>query len=351
MNTNSKNNGMDLNRMKELMNYGKTNEPVKSSLVEFHQVGADGKTYGIIKEGTKYYIKAAPKKDDGIAVLAEDYDYIGGFANRKDYEYNSYASASKNFEFKMKSINEAVNAGKKPVINESKTKKETSEWQINETKEMRAEINRFNDILNNCNYILSEEKEKGGFTMKHTLPEAPKTHTGSADSVGGNPFTDTATAELDKDFNTKANNPKSQGAPFNKKEGSKSSEKGDAYTEKAKYIQSDGTSVADQKGKSTGKKPVMKESKRTVKLTEEQVLAWNKEMNYMDKSHGTKIGSSAPFDDKVSCNQSNQCKGGEGALEENAEKDSMIYNDRLKSPKPGIGNPRKWESEDGGNVF
>ena len=53
---------------------------------------ADGKTFGIIHECNKFYIKVAPKKD--TKGLAEEYDYIGGWNNRKENEFNSYALAS-----------------------------------------------------------------------------------------------------------------------------------------------------------------------------------------------------------------------------------------------------------------
>ena len=73
----------DLERMQQLMKYGINESSKKNSqsIVEYHQTAADGKTYGIVKECNKFYIKVAPKKD--TEVLAEDYDYIGGFMNKK----------------------------------------------------------------------------------------------------------------------------------------------------------------------------------------------------------------------------------------------------------------------------
>ena len=45
------------------MNYGlNENINTNNNSVELSQVAADGKTYGIVKEGTKYFIKVAPKK-------------------------------------------------------------------------------------------------------------------------------------------------------------------------------------------------------------------------------------------------------------------------------------------------
>ena len=125
--------------------------------IEYKTEGADGKTYGIIREGKKFYIKVAPKKD--TEVIAEDFDYIGGFMNKKSNEYLTYPMASKQLELKLMSINEACSS-KKPVIVEG-TKSEAAEWQVNETKEMRAELDRYAEIVNNVSHILKEDKEGG----------------------------------------------------------------------------------------------------------------------------------------------------------------------------------------------
>lgn len=281
--------------MQKLINYG-VNENTHSdkAVVEYHAEAADGKTYGIIRECNKYYIKVAPKKD--TALVAEDYDYIGGFNNRKENEYNSYNVASKQFDLKMKSLNEVHENNKKSTYQFKPV--ETAEWQINETKEMRAELNRFNDILYNVNGILSEDKN---FTTKHTLPEAPASNP-STEKVNG-PFTKTAVAKGDKDLKATEKNYKKAGAPFDedgtidnadmqstKNPKTSSSKKG--YCEKPKYVE---TGVAGQHP--TGAKAVkMNEDKKIVKITEQQVLAWSKERDYMDKSQGTEIGSSEPFE-------------------------------------------------------
>ena len=104
-----------LDRMKALMSYGVNEATARDSqsVVEYQTEGADGKTYGIIREGKKFYIKSAPKKDTKI--IAEDFEYIGGFMNKKNYEYLTYPMASKQLELKLMSINEACNA-KKPVV-------------------------------------------------------------------------------------------------------------------------------------------------------------------------------------------------------------------------------------------
>lgn len=294
------NNINELDRMKNLINYGKVEENTQSGAiiprVEYSQKAADGKTYGIIRECNKFYIKVAPKKD--TEVLAEDFDYIGGINNRKENEYSTYAKASKQFDLKMMSINEAHSV-KVPV--EQFKEQEDSEWQINETKEMRSELNRFMQITNNVQSILSEDKQ--GFTMNHDkVPEAPASH--PSDKKVNSPFTDTAVANGDKDFTKTATDPAKQGAPFDKdgeatnadmQSDKKPTGKTDAtYTEKAQYVPDN--TVADKKP-SGGKVVRVTEGKRTLKLTEEQVLAWNKSKEYMDMSHGTEIGSTAPYEE------------------------------------------------------
>ena len=79
-------------RMKQLMSYG-LNEGAKDkpySNIEYSKVAADGKLYGIVREGTKYYIKVSNKKENP---LTENFEYIGGFRNRKDNEYSGFAKA------------------------------------------------------------------------------------------------------------------------------------------------------------------------------------------------------------------------------------------------------------------
>lgn len=53
-----------LSRMKGLMNYGLQTESKNNtySSIEYQKLGADGNVYGIIREGSKYYIETAPNK-------------------------------------------------------------------------------------------------------------------------------------------------------------------------------------------------------------------------------------------------------------------------------------------------
>ena len=104
---NNVNQNETLARMKALMGYGlKTENKQAYSSVEYQKTGADGKIYGIVREGANYYIKVAPNKQN---LLKEDFGYIGGFRNRKDYQYDSYANAQKQFDLKMMSLKEAAN--------------------------------------------------------------------------------------------------------------------------------------------------------------------------------------------------------------------------------------------------
>lgn len=291
----------ELEAMRRLINFGNSdtvsvvnNKPI----LEYHMKGADGKTYGIIKECNKFYIKVAPPKD--TEPIAEDYNYIGGINNKKEYEYSTYALASKQFELKMMSLNEANLSNKQPVI-ENVMKTDESNWQVNETKEMRAEIERFNQISRNVDAILNEDATSKSFTMKHTLPEAPSKN--PSDKEVNSPYTDTAVADGDKDFKKEASDYKKAGKPYDKdgkatdadmeSDKNERGEKGEVYTDKAKYVPDN--SVADKKP--SGAKAVkMNEGKKHIfKLTEEQVLAWYDSPDYMDKSNGTEIGYSAPY--------------------------------------------------------
>lgn len=338
------NNPSDLERMKHLIKYGMNEDVSKNdnvSKVEYSAKAADGKTYGIVKECNKFYIKVAPKKD--TQVVAEDFDYIGGFMNKKDNEYNTYTIASKQLDLKLLSINEAYE--NKVKINQYKENEE-SDWQINETKEMRNEINRFNQILKNVDSILNEDKS--GFTMEHTLPEAPASN--PSDKKVNSPFTDTAVANGDKDFKKtltdyeKAGNPfKEDGKLTNKEMTSdktpKDSTDDGAYSEKPQYVE---TGVAGEHPK--GGKVVKVNEKRTIKLTEEQVLAWNKNKDFMDKTNGTEIGSSAPFTDKVG-EESNQT---EAPTENIHENDVVHNNDNQNKPQTGnnqVGNTAPFDKK------
>lgn len=272
-----------IEKMKNLMSYGLVNEnkpSINKTVVEYHVEGADGKTYGIIRENHKFYIKTAPKKD--TEVLAEDYDYIGGFMNRAANEFNSYALASKQLEMKLMSLNEAYSS-RKPIAEQFKPV-EKAEWVIEETKEMQNEIDRQRQIMRNAAGKPFDKSE----TVSDSDMESDKNPKGGADT----------------------NSP---------------------HTEAAKYVPAG--SVANQKPK--GAKAVKMNEGHKVKVTEEQVLTWNKNKDYLDKAKGTEIGSSAPFCDELG-QESNQT---EADTEKIQESDGAMHTegDNINKPKPGNG--------------
>lgn len=251
-----------LSRMKGLMNYGLKTESKNStySSVEYQKLGADGNVYGIIREGAKYYIeKAANKKN----LVKEDFNYIGGFKNRKDYEYSSFASAQKNFDLKMMSLREAYANGKNIVIESWNPDKKES-LTVEATDKMRNEILRERQIMNNAARI-NESKPQVMFT------EDDKTCGvfGSKECKCEDPA---KSADIEGYENLKDAKPK------------KSFRQSKHSTGKAK--------------EANDYKPV-KESA--------EVLGWhqtgqdakgNMADTYMDKTHGTEVGDSAPFDEE-----------------------------------------------------
>lgn len=323
----------ETNRMVELMKYGVNENTPKSSVprVEYSIKAADGKTYGIVNEGTKFYIKVAPPKDTEI--LNEDFDYIGGEMNKKQNEYKSYNAASKNLELKLMQINESHKENK--VCVETFKSEPAAEWQINETKEMRSAINRMNQISRNMGYILTE----GSIPSEHTLPEAPAKNP-SQDKVNA-PFTDTAVANGEKEFTeTETNHEKPNGSTYSEKARVKmDSDKkpksvgqdGYVYTDGAKYTPKDAVANEHPSG---GKVTRADESKRTIKLTEEQVLAWGYNDDHMERSNGTHIGSSKPFEDEVSAKEANQGNAAEPIHED----DNAVHSSDTKLyPNGGTG--------------
>lgn len=313
----------ETSRMLELMKYGINESASKNNAprVEYSVKAADGLTYGIVNEGTKFYIKVAPKKDTEI--LNEDFDYIGGAMNKKLNEYKSYASASKDLELKLMQINEAHKDTKVDI--ETSKKEPAADWQINETVEMRAAINRMNQISHNVAVILEDKGDIKAFGEKvgnvdtgwTCCDEKPKAYT--EEPVGK--------THIAKDEDWTDNDKKPS-----KKVEKTNDEVGSSHT-------------SDTANKTTGftEKPKMPDtlkenkSKRVIKLTEEQVLAWNRSVSpdYTDKSNGTEIGSSAPFEDELDGDTSNQ---GEAPTEPIHEAEGPVHNsDTTLYPNGGTG--------------
>ena len=261
-------------RMKALMGYGLQTENKQAySSVEYQKVGADGKIYGIVREGTKFYIKTAPNKAN---LVKEDFSYINGFRNRKENEYTSFANAQKQFDLKMMSIKEAANKDDFSVNSWDLDKKENVV--IEATEGMKKEILRERQIMKNAARI-SEAKKGDCNGISCDIADTQKPNIKSEEPKTGNAAdaVDYEKAELPKE---------------------------------------------------------MTEGK--------EVLGWNRgNDDYMDTTHGTEIGDSAPFDDAEARNIDDGDKKvnktsemNNGTVEEGA---SMHDSDNQNTPTPGVG--------------
>lgn len=196
--------GSEVERMKELMKHGENDAKLRSNVsetVEYKTKAPDGKIYGIVRERMKYFIKESV--DDGLT-----FKYIGGAANKNEYEYPSYNSASRNLELKVRSINENLNTGKKFEVLPVDT---TSEYIIEATQDMRNEIDRQRQIMMGVAKIM---KENNSFINKPKFKDPESFGTATDPKKQGTPFVDAAKASLDKDPSFKATDPKKQGVPF-----------------------------------------------------------------------------------------------------------------------------------------
>ena len=174
-----------LERMKSLYTYGKEmneSKNLKTHTLEHRAVAADGITYGIIRENSKYYIKSAPK---GKETIAEAYDYLGGFCNKGNYEYTSYANALKQFELKMASINEAHD---QKVNIESLNPFRSHEVLREATDAMRDEIARQRQIMYKAAMLMNEATEIGAARKDDVVKfdgKNPEAETGKKGDEGG----------------------------------------------------------------------------------------------------------------------------------------------------------------------
>lgn len=181
-----------LDRMNYLMEFRSPSSKSANSPIEYHTVGADGKVYGILKEGTKYYIKTTQKGKENIK---ESYDYLNGFNNKRDCEYNGYNEATKHLELKLMSLNEAYGVKKNvSTVDFSKGQKNFSYL----TEEARKELDRMNQIFENSGKI---GKDNTAPVEYHGTASPDNTQKNNA------PFSETASATLDKDIKATQNNP------------------------------------------------------------------------------------------------------------------------------------------------
>lgn len=262
-------NSDQLARMKSLMSYGLQTESKRTNKsVEFTKQGADGKTYAIIREGASYYIKYADKPNE---VLAENFDYIGGFMNRSKYRYSSFTDAQKNFDMKMAVVAEAC--GKRgQVVTESWAPQGETVLMTETTERMRDEIARQRQIMFNANAIMEQkeiEKPAAEYRKNEKQNIKKMAHTeGDADAAGiSKPFGDKV--KVSDKVNTKDAIVMGEGK--------------DGCCPKCgkKNCECKNGVCCDECGK-------VEES--------EQVLGWNPDKDYMDTKQGTTVGKGNPFD-------------------------------------------------------
>lgn len=176
-----------LKRMMHLMDYDNTlNESKKTNNgIECHRTAADGKEYGIIKEGAYYYIKTTtPDKMN----MVESYDYLNGFNRRNETRYNSYNSATKQLELHLMSINEAY--GKHEDVTVANVDSSKEAFSIL-TEDARKELDRMHMIFENS--FISKDN-----IGNHGDPEKKGSSTGANTTKNNEPFEEKTEAKLDK---------------------------------------------------------------------------------------------------------------------------------------------------------
>lgn len=85
------------------------------SSIETIKKAANGKTYAIVRENRKWFVKVTDKVKD---LNESDFDYIGGIRNKPKYSYNSFGEASRNMNFIFEEVNR-LNGGNSVNILES----------------------------------------------------------------------------------------------------------------------------------------------------------------------------------------------------------------------------------------
>lgn len=276
-----------LDRMKAMMNYGlKTESKPQYNSIEYQREGADGKMYGIVREGTKYYIKVSEKTS---SPLKENFDYIGGFRNRKDFEYDSYANALKNFEMKMTSIKESKrDLGQ--VITESWSFDNKKSWTTETTQKMRDEIERQRQIMSNAKNIFESNGKPYATVISESCSKVDKECAATQKN------------NIKKESDGCGDSCGNGGDPFNQKVDKEFSE--------------------TQKSNGKDESNVVKEN--------EQVLGWNDNADYLDTSHGTEVGDGSPFNKEPNT----ESEMDNGVIDEGV---AMHNTDNQNSPAVGTG--------------
>ena len=248
-------------RMLELINHGSKDASLKANIsetVDYKVNGPDGKTYGVVRESQKYFIK---ESKDGV-----EFNYIGGIGNKTENEYPSYNSAYRNLELKMREMSTANNSGKifetfKPAVQ--------AEYIVEATEVMRIELDRFRQITNGAQSIMKESSTE--FINKPKFKDPESFGTATDPKKQGAPFTGEVKATLDKDPKSSSKTPKNAGCPFEgdikvdptkfdiEKTNDAPDKAGDPFTTPAKDVL--GNSVATQKPKGG----------KVIKVTESQM--------------------------------------------------------------------------------
>lgn len=341
----SKDYKQELKDMERLMMYGLSESKIQAAdngILEYSQMGADGRTYGILREGTKYFVKVAPKKD--TKVLAEDFDYIGGFMEKKPYD--SYTKASKALNLHLINLNEDA-GGSKPVKPQFNLN-ESAEWQTPTTKETRKELNRFYELVSKVDTILNENVHYISEDKDAPFTETGKASYNSKNGGGhkGNIGTQQPLGITEEGFTN----------DDDKSADKKQRDYENAKVNSFKTPQMGDHNIDEDGGNAYQEKPakVNESRKRSVKLTEEQlkqVLAWRNDRAFVhkdvdtDRSHGTEIGDSAPFTDTVNESFETEEWGSEGLPSNPGTGDAKKYPDPFDN-KNGVRQPVTEDVED-----
>jgi hypothetical protein len=98
-------NNKTLKRMLELSNIKPVNENVGVTIsnIELIKKAPNSIVYGIVREGSKYYIKETNKQEN---ITENDLNYIGGVANKNKNVFNSFSDATKKLNLMFDSLNE-----------------------------------------------------------------------------------------------------------------------------------------------------------------------------------------------------------------------------------------------------
>jgi hypothetical protein len=331
MNRNKLNPEQQKTQMLHLMNFrGETNESKntpKLGTVEHAKLGSNDKTYAIIKENAKFYIKVAPKKDN---IVLEDYEYLGGSQRYKNlYEYASYNHAFKIFEEYMVNLNKTYSI---PLVEEKK-QNEYQEFMTESSISMKNEIERQRQIMMNVGKIMNEDTGMTSHKLNH--PGDPESNGKAGEpKKEGDPFVETK----DNDFKEEPEISKSDisiekaGKPFDK---GVAGEKAESYKDvKDLGKASQGTSIATQSPKGGVAVKVNEGKLNELNIDDESLLTDDGEIYDIvidDEGEGDEISLDADlFSDTVAG------EGGEEVEEEPFELDSELDKEDVELDKEDI---------------